>query len=142
MLSGSKLQKSAVRGASFKFARAALFRFSRSHGSGFRLTRRGTCGLRPQRRSPRFARVRLSLCVISDTYLPVREAINAMNEKYVTPSYWVLFIALPAIIAGVIVITFKIPLWLWAVFIVLLLIVGEHGLKKWVRFLSHKNRTQ
>ncbi len=61
VLSGSKLPKSAVRGASFKFARAALFGFWRYRGSGFRLTRRGTCGLRPQRRSPRFARVRSTL---------------------------------------------------------------------------------
>lgn len=69
-------------------------------------------------------------------------AAYSMNEKHVTPSYWVLFIALPAIIAGVIVITFKFPLWLWAVFIVLLLIVGEHDLKKWTRFLSNKKRIQ
>ncbi len=61
MLSGSKLPKSAVRGVSVKFVHAALSGFSRSRCSGFRLTRRGTCGLRPQRRSPRFARVRSTL---------------------------------------------------------------------------------
>lgn len=99
--------------------------------------------LGPQLRrfSPPLRPFSAALCVTSETYLPVRAAYS-MNEKHVTPSYWVLFIALPAIIAGVIVNTFKFPLWLWAVFIVLLLIVGEHGLKKWTRFLSSKKRIQ
>lgn len=61
VLFGSKLPKSAVRGVSFKFARAVLFGFLRSRCSGFR----------PQRHSLRFARVRLQLAYKT---IPVQNA--------------------------------------------------------------------
>jgi len=65
-----------------------------------------------------------------------------MNEKYITPSYWFLFIVLPAIIVGGVVVALSMPVWALAVAIFILVIVGEHGLRKWATFLSKKKGGQ
>jgi len=61
-----------------------------------------------------------------------------MNKKLIVPSYWLLFIVIPAVIAGVVVIELSLSKWVLAVAIVILLIVGEHGLRVWAKIVEGK----
>ncbi|MBU3005383.1 hypothetical protein [Paraglaciecola arctica] len=54
-----------------------------------------------------------------------------MNEKLITPSYWLLFIVTPAIIFGIAIDLLGYSIWVLLAAIIILLIIGEFGLKKW-----------
>ena len=62
-----------------------------------------------------------------------------MKEEYIAPTYWLLFIVLPTVVACGIVVTHSIPKWVLAVVIALLLVVGEHGLRKWATIVAPEN---
>ena len=61
-----------------------------------------------------------------------------ISEKFIVPSYWLLFIFFPAMLFGVLVVSLSLPKWLIAVAIVVLLIIGDHGLRKWASLWFRK----
>ncbi|MCG7994116.1 MAG: hypothetical protein JAZ06_01685 [Candidatus Thiodiazotropha taylori] len=59
-----------------------------------------------------------------------------ISEKYIVPSYWVLFILLPCSIIGIVIVEYSISKWVLIAAIIVLLVVGEHGLRLWNNFLK------
>lgn len=59
-----------------------------------------------------------------------------LKEKFIVPSYWVLFIFLPFIVIGSVILYFKYPNWILAIVGFVILLVGEHGLRKWAALLK------
>ena len=59
-----------------------------------------------------------------------------INKKYIVPSYWALFILLPAFIIGCLVVFKLVSKWCLVLSIILLMIVGEHGLRWWEKRLK------
>ena len=57
-------------------------------------------------------------------------------NNLVVGSYWVLFIIAPALLITILVITFSQSKLVIALSIVILLIAGEHGIRKWASHLE------
>jgi|GEM_PF-5576454 len=54
-----------------------------------------------------------------------------LKEKFIVPSYWILFIFIPFIVIGSVILYFQYPKWVLAIVGFIILMVGEHGLRKW-----------
>ncbi len=65
-----------------------------------------------------------------------------LKEKLIVPSYWLLFIFLPLIVAGSFILHFQYPKWVLAVIGLVVLLGGEHGLRKWARLFTKPEDTQ
>ncbi|KNC66323.1 hypothetical protein [Pseudoalteromonas ardens] len=63
-----------------------------------------------------------------------------MEEKYITLSYWVLFIIIPALIVGVAVYIYSLSMWVLAGVTFCLFIAGEHGLRAWAKYWTESKK--
>ncbi len=59
-----------------------------------------------------------------------------LKEKFIVPSYWVLFIFLPLVVIGSVILYFQYPKWVLAIVGFVILVVGEHGLRKWAALFT------
>lgn len=59
-----------------------------------------------------------------------------LKEKFIVPSYWVLFIFLPFIVIGAVILYFQYPKWVLAIVGFVILVVGEHGIRKWAALFA------
>ena len=59
-----------------------------------------------------------------------------ISEKLIAPSYWALFIILPCLIIGIVIVKYSISKWVLIAAIIILLVVGEHGLRLWINYLK------
>ncbi|WP_185231690.1 hypothetical protein [Teredinibacter franksiae] len=59
-----------------------------------------------------------------------------ISEKLVVPSYWALFIILPSSILGIATVAYSTSIWIFVAAIVVLLILGEHGIRWWSKLLK------
>jgi hypothetical protein len=59
-----------------------------------------------------------------------------IRQKYIAPSYWILFIIFPSLVAGITTVRYSISKWALAAVIIFLLVIGERGLRWWASYLK------
>jgi len=65
-----------------------------------------------------------------------------LKEKLIVPSYWLLFIFLPLIVVGSVILHFQYPKWVLAVVGLAVLLSGEYGLRKWAALFTKPEGSQ
>lgn len=65
-----------------------------------------------------------------------------LKEKLIVPFYWLLFIFLPLIVVGSVILNFQYPKWVLAVVGLVVLLGGEHGLRKWAALFTKSEGSQ
>ena len=61
-----------------------------------------------------------------------------MKDKYIVPSYWALFVVMPALIVGALILCLSLPKWIFVMTFVSLILFGERGVKIWESYLEDK----
>ncbi|PUA29286.1 MAG: hypothetical protein B0W54_01395 [Cellvibrio sp. 79] len=65
-----------------------------------------------------------------------------LKESFIVPSYWILFIFIPLMVVGLVVIHFQYPKWILALAIIFIFCCGEHGIRKWTALFTEVTKSK